>query len=117
MCSSRNTVKGQLIGTLIFIRPKKMLQLDRGWLKKVLTTKSAITISKIFRFFLSIVLKIKFKNNVCFNLTTDTSKYHLDISPLSNKFFTGFLLSLLSKKSKPNFFPEFFSRDLEKFEF
>ena len=51
-----------------------------------------------FRFFLRIFFKMKFKNNVCFNLTTKTPKYHLDVSQLSDQCFSSFLLSLLTKK-------------------
>jgi hypothetical protein len=64
----------------------------------------------ISRFFLSIFQKMKLKNNVCLNLTTQTSKYRLDVSQLSHQCFTGFLLSLLSKKSK-HFFFNFFEND------
>jgi hypothetical protein len=58
----------------------------------------------VFSIFLSIFLKIMFKNNVCVNLTTETSKYRVDVSQLSLPCFSSFLLSLLS-------------RDLEKFIF
>jgi hypothetical protein len=50
------------------------------------------------------------KNYVCFNLTTETSKYHLDVSQLSDQCFRGFLFSLLSKKSKQIFFRKIFTR-------
>jgi hypothetical protein len=49
-----------------------------------------------FDFFLNIFFKRKFKNNVLFNLTTKTTKYHLGVS---------------------QFFSEIFSRDLQKFIF
>ena len=52
--------------------------------------------------------RIKSLNNVCLNLTTKTSKYRLDVSQLSHQCFTGFFLSLLSKKSKHFFFRNFF---------
>ena len=35
--------------------------------------------------------------NVCFNLTTKTSKHQLDVSQLSDQCFSSFLLSLLTK--------------------
>ena len=63
-----------------------------------------------FSIFISIFLKIKLKNNVCSNLTTQTSKYRLNLSQLSHQCFTGFLLSLLSKKSKHFFFRKFFGK-------
>jgi hypothetical protein len=57
--------------------------------------------------------KIKFKNEVCSNLTTQTSKFHFDFSKLSNQWFRGFLLSLLSKISK-HFFRNFCLGSLKK---
>ena len=65
------------------------------------------TLLKFLRFFYY-VFKMKFKNNVCFNLTTKTSKYHLEVSQFSDQCFCGFLLILLSKKSKHIFFRKFF---------
>jgi hypothetical protein len=62
---------------------------------------------KIFDFILSIFFKMKFKNNVCFNLTPKTSKYHLDVSQLSDQCLNSFLLRLLTKKSKHFFFRKF----------
>jgi hypothetical protein len=53
---------------------------------------------------------MKLKNNVCSNLISKTSKYRLDVSQLSHQCFTGFLLSLLSKKSKHFFFRKFFGK-------
>ena len=61
-----------------------------------------------FDFFLSIFFKMKFKNNVCFNLTTKTWKFHLDVSQFSDQCFCGFLLIILSKKSKHIFFLKLF---------
>jgi hypothetical protein len=58
---------------------------------------------------LSIFSKMKVKFNVCSNLTTQTSKYRLDVSQLSHQCFTGFPLSLLSKKSK-HFFRKCFQK-------
>jgi hypothetical protein len=84
-----------------------MLQIDLGD-NKVYYRPNCQKILKFSRFF--DFLKMKFKNNACFNLTTKTSKYHLDVSQLSGQCFRGFLLSLLSKKSKDSF-----SRDLKKF--
>jgi hypothetical protein len=61
-----------------------------------------------FRKYLSIFLKIMFKNNVCVNLTTKTSKYRVDVSQLSLQCFPSFLSILPSKKSKHIFFRKFF---------
>jgi hypothetical protein len=65
---------------------------------------------------LSIFLKIMFKNNVCVNLTTKTSKYRVDVSQLSFQCLPSFLLSLF-EKIEAHFLSEFFPRDLEKFIF
>jgi hypothetical protein len=43
------------------------------------------------------------KNNICFNLTTKTSKYHIDVSQLSDQCFGGFFLRILTK-NRSNFF-------------
>jgi hypothetical protein len=67
--------------------------------------------TKKFSKFLSfsiIFLKNMLKNNVCVNLTTNTSKYRVDVSQLSLQCFVSFLLRLLSKKSKHIFFRKFF---------
>ena len=50
---------------------------------------------------------MNFKNNVCFNLTTQTSKYHFGVRQFSDQCFSHFLLSLLTKKSKHFFFENF----------
>jgi hypothetical protein len=54
-----------------------------------------------------------FKNNVCVNLTTQTSKYRVDVSQLSLQ-----LLQLsfepTFEKIEAHFFSEIVSRDLEK---
>jgi hypothetical protein len=52
-----------------------------------------------FSKFSHIFSKMKLKNNVSLNLTTNTSKYHLDVSQLFDQGFTGFLLSLFSTKN------------------
>ena len=85
-------------------------QLFMFWTHKTtqMTTKKISKILRFFDFFLSIFLKIMFKNNVCVNLTTKTSKYRVDVSQLSLQCFPSFLLSLLSKKSKHIFFRKFF---------
>ena len=85
-------------------------QLFMFWTHKTtqMTTKKFSKILRFFDFFLSIFLKIMFKNNVCVNLTTKTSKYRVDVSQLSLQCFPSFLLSLLSKKSKHIFFRKFF---------
>ena len=85
-------------------------QLFMFWTHKTtqMTTKKFSKILRFFDFFLSIFLKIMFKNNVCVNLTTKTSKYRVDVSQLSLQCFLSFLLSLLSKKSKHIFFRKFF---------
>jgi hypothetical protein len=62
---------------------------------------------RFFDFFPRIFFKMKFKNNVCLNLTTRTLKYHLDVSQLSDQCFRSFLLSLLTKKSKHFLFENF----------
>ena len=56
------------------------------------------------------------KINVFVNLTTKTSEYRVDVSPLSFQYVSGFLLSLLSTKSK-HIFLKIFPSDLEKFIF
>jgi hypothetical protein len=60
--------------------------------------KKFLFFSKYFFF------RIESKNIVCLDLTTETSKYRLDISQLHVQCSTGFLLSLLSKKSEHIFF-------------
>ena len=55
--------------------------------------------------FLSILFKMKYKNDVSFNENAKTPKYYINVSQLSDQCFRGFFLSLLSKKS----------RDLQKF--
>jgi hypothetical protein len=85
-------------------------QLFMFWTHKTtqMTTKNFSKILRFFDFFLSIFLKIMFKNNVCVNLTTKTPKYRVDVSQLSLQCFPSFLLGLLSKKSKYIFFRKFF---------
>ena len=96
-------------------------QLFMFWTHKTtqMTTKKISKILRFFDFFLSIFLKIMFKNDVCVNLTTKTSKYRVDVSQLSLQCFLSFLLSLLSKKSKHIFFRKFFHVTLKNsyFEF
>jgi hypothetical protein len=60
-----------------------------------------------------------FKNNVCVNLTTQTSKYRVDVSQLSLQCFPSFLLSLISKNQSKFFFEIFFHVTLKNsyFEF
>ena len=96
-------------------------QLFMFWTHKTtqMTTKKFSKILRFFDFFLSIFLKIMFKNNVCVNLTTKTSKYRVDVSQLSLQCFLSFLLSLLSKKLKHICFQKFFHVTLKNsyFEF
>jgi hypothetical protein len=90
------------------------------WVIKKCTTKLSKK-NRNFRVF-SIVAFFRFKNNVCFNKTTKTLKYHLDVSQLADKCFHGFLSGLLYEA----FFSKFFlwvlkniifskGRNLEKF--
>jgi hypothetical protein len=78
-----------------------MLQIDTGWLNVPQISKFL----HFFDFFKGIFLKMTLKNNVCLNLNTETSKYRLNVSQLSHQYFTGFLLSLLSK-NRSTFFLE-----------
>ena len=87
--------------------PAPQLELRNSRFKILLRKISKF--SRFFNFFPSIFFKKKKKNYVCFNLTTKTSKYHLDVSQLSDQCFRGFLLGLLSKKSKHIFFEKFFT--------
>ena len=86
-------------------------QLFMFWTHKTtqMTTKKFSKILRFFDFFLSIFLKIMFKNNVCVNLTTKTSKYRVEVSQLSLQCFSSFLLSLLSKNRSTFFFGNFFT--------
>ena len=85
-------------------------QLFMFWTHKTtqMTTKKFSKILRFFDFFLSIFLKIMFKNNVCGNLTTKTPKYRIDLSQISLQCSPGFRSNLLSKKSKPIIFRKFF---------
>ena len=79
--------------------------------------KTKCTIDQIIKkksFFLSVIFKMKFKNNVCFNSTSKTLKYHLNVSQLSDQCYSGFLLSIPTKKSKHFFFVEIFFLGLQK---
>ena len=69
-----------------------------------------------FSHFSKYFLMMKLKNKVCSNLTTETLKFRLDLSRLSYQRFAGFLLSLLSKRSK-NFFGNFWKMTKSYFEF
>ena len=73
--------------------------------------------SRFLDFFLRIFFKKTFKNTVCFNLTTKTSKYHLNVSQVSDQCFRGFRVWANFQKNRSTFFFEIFLRDLLKFIF
>jgi hypothetical protein len=81
--------------------------------------KKILDNSEFFDFFHSIFCKIMFKNNVCVNLTTKTSKYRVEVSQLSLQCFLSFLFGLLLKKSKHIFCRKLFPVTLKNsyFEF
>jgi hypothetical protein len=89
-----------------FMRPQghykcsKMTQGDNKVYYRPIIKKHFSKFPRFFDFFLSIFFKMNFKNYICYNLTTKTSKYHLDLIQLSDQCFRGFPLSLLLKKSK-----------------
>jgi hypothetical protein len=71
-------------------------------LQRVLPTKSAKKNFEIFAFFSEYFFQNELKKTIPLvtksnlKISSQTSKYHLDVSQLSDRCFTGFLLSLLT---------------------
>jgi hypothetical protein len=95
--SDTHSLKGVLVAG--FIRPYwhyKWFKMTWGDNKVNYRRNHQKKCSKFLSFFLSIFFKMNSKNYVRFNLTTKTSKYHLDVNQLSDQCFSG----LLIEKSK-----------------